>query len=90
MDLRPFPIMGNATFKDVPWWLAESCSTQLWRNHGQSVRRLSERGGLDVLELAAALRGVGWLHCRDITEDQAVMQIQAALNPAPQDKEGQT
>lgn len=38
----------------VPWGLIEPLTHRLQINHGQSVERLNERGGLDVLELAAA------------------------------------
>lgn len=67
---RKFPIMGNDNIKSVPWAVAEFGRKQAEKNHGQSLERLAERGGLDVLEMAWALTGVGW-RGRDLTVAQA-------------------
>lgn len=41
--------------RSVPFGLVLGHETQARHNHSQSVQRLAERGGLDVVELAAVL-----------------------------------
>lgn len=39
----------------VPWELLDACTVRIRANHGQSIERLAERGGLDPAELCAIL-----------------------------------
>lgn len=44
---RRFPIQGGPS---VPWWAMEPHGKQAERNHGQTLERLAERGGLGPAE----------------------------------------
>ncbi len=65
-DGRSFPIQLPASSVEgcpssVPWGFVEQYAARLLQNHGQTVQRLAERGGLGICELAAAVIGVSWL-----------------------------
>lgn len=79
LENKPFPIMGSKDLKSVPWWLAESARAQLNRNHGQTVERLAERGGLCLQELAGALTCRSWSRLSEITERQSLAVINHRL-----------
>lgn len=68
MDARRFPIMagerGEGGRRSIPWALIEPQEPQARRNHGQSLQRLAERGGLDIVEAYAVLRGLEWRDVR--------------------------
>ena len=69
MTTETFPIMQDYKWRrlrrdgqdipecpnSVPWGLIEPHDAQAKRNHGQSLRRLSERGGLAPSEAVAVL-----------------------------------
>jgi len=55
-----FPILSGKSIKAVPWALAEEIRRQAYHNHGQSLERLAERGGLSPLEFLGAARGLDW------------------------------
>ncbi len=44
----------------VPWDLVAPHEEQAQRNHGQSLQRLAERGGLSLPELAAVVDNRRW------------------------------
>ena len=50
--MRLFPLQLSA----VPWALAERGQAE--KNHGQTLERLAERGGLGASELLVALEGL--------------------------------
>jgi hypothetical protein len=54
-----FPVMGGPA---VPWVVIAPHERQAQRNHGQSIQRLADRGGLSPCELLAVLedRQLGW------------------------------
>jgi hypothetical protein len=54
--VRMFPIQGGP---DIPWSIIGIFAKQVQRNHGQTLERLAERGGLGVKEALCALRCVG-------------------------------
>ena len=54
---RMFPIQGGPA---IPWSVIEPCEQQAQRNHGQSLQRLAERGGLSVLEAIDVLLFREW------------------------------
>ncbi len=58
--------------KDVPWALVEAHEEQALMNHGQSVRRLAHRGGLDPLELVAVLTDRSWPETDYLSDAEAV------------------
>ena len=47
---KGFPIVGSQRIGSIPWKLIEPHRTQAFRNTGQSLERLKERGGLGPLE----------------------------------------
>jgi hypothetical protein len=53
-----FPILrGGAS---IPWGLIAPHEAQAQRNHGQSLKRLAERGGLSASEAVAVLENRPW------------------------------
>lgn len=57
---RKFPVLGDGKRVGyVSWEVAELLRPQAMRNHGQTLERLAERGGLTWQEMAWALAGVG-------------------------------
>lgn len=67
---RLFPILYTYEEKQrfpswprtVPWAAVEEHAEQANRNHGQTVQRLAERGGLAPSELLAVLEDRRWSH----------------------------
>lgn len=66
---RPFPIL-NVSRRSMawqprwptamPWGLLWPHGTQAQANHGQSLKRLAERGGLDPVEMLKVIEGTPW------------------------------
>lgn len=57
MSERQFPILGDPDVKSVPWRIVEPHRKQAMANHGQTLERLAERGGLSLMELVAVMAG---------------------------------
>lgn len=61
---RRFPILEHYRYRgprrSIPWSIVEPHEAQARLNHGQSLERLAERGGLSVDELWAVMHGVYW------------------------------
>lgn len=53
---KPYPIQGGPT---VPWWVMLPHEAQSQRNHGQSIKRIAERGGFSSAEAWCVIRGLG-------------------------------
>ena len=65
----------------VPWDLVAAHAEQAVKNHGQTVQRLAERGGLSPLELVAVLTDRCWselLKCK-LSKTEIVEQLLALL-----------
>lgn len=57
MDKEPmFPIMGDPIIKALPWAIMRPHEAQAQRNHGQTLSRLAQRGGLGIEEAYHILR----------------------------------
>ena len=56
---KSMPILGCRDFK-IPWELIEPHRQQAMENHGQTLERLAERGGLSFDEAAAVLENRRW------------------------------
>jgi len=61
---RKFPLImkndkGQKVKAFISWEVAELLRDQAYRNHGQTLERLAERGGLSPFEAACALAGSG-------------------------------
>jgi hypothetical protein len=57
MSERMFPIMG---YHDIPWRAIAPAEKQAQENHGQSLERLAERGGLSPCEACAVMQFRPW------------------------------
>lgn len=44
----------------LPWKIIAPHAKQAWANHGQTLERLRERGGLDATEAVAVLEDRAW------------------------------
>lgn len=62
MNEPMFPIMGDPIIKAIPWASIEPHAKQADRNHGQTLKRLAERGGLGIEEAYHILRDEPWPH----------------------------
>lgn len=54
-ETREFKAMGLP--REVPWAFIEPARKQAEMNHGQTLERLAQRGGLSPSEMLAALEG---------------------------------
>jgi hypothetical protein len=71
MSARTFPVLSDTagrcgsdgrrenrwTLRSVPWRFIETHRAQAERNHGQTLERLAERGGLTPAEMLCAIEG---------------------------------
>jgi len=84
-EFRRFPILTSYADRrkypdwpvSIPWRLVAPHEKQALHNHQQTLERLAERGGLDVLELLAVLTDRDWPAVANIDPDQAVTEIMA-------------
>jgi hypothetical protein len=72
MGKRMFPVLWQGSPKDmaelrelmcprsVPWEMVAPHEAQAQYNHGQTLERLAERGGLSPMELACVLADHHW------------------------------
>jgi hypothetical protein len=67
--------------RSVPWCIVEPWRDQAYVNHGQTLERLAERGGLSPEELFAVAHGLGLrsLTNGSIDEQAAIDWLNAAL-----------
>ena len=77
MDNESFPILG--TNLSIPWSVIRSHEFQAQKNHGQTLKRLSERGGLDWTEALAVLTDQPWSRMDETKAKHQVLQIVANL-----------
>ena len=90
MSERRFPILqsmhGMRKYealdcpKSVPWSLVAPHERQADRNHGQTLARLAERGGLSACELVAVLEDRDY---RRMTDEAAVTRLKQLAAPPP-------
>jgi hypothetical protein len=59
MNGRMFPIMRYPA-PGIPWAVLAPHERQAQRNHGQSLKRLAQRGGLSPAEAVAVITGKGY------------------------------
>lgn len=59
----------------VPWAVVEPHEAQARSNHGQTLRRLAERGGLCLQEMVAVLADKEWRVVKHLSDDQAAAHI---------------
>lgn len=59
--MEEFPILERAGGKfTIPWELIAQHEEQALKNHGQTLKRLAERGGLSFCEALAVLEDRQW------------------------------
>jgi hypothetical protein len=63
----------------IPWDLIAPFEAAAERNHGQSLERLNERGGLDPLEAYAVMRGLRWPEVCNLDRQMVVNWLNARV-----------
>lgn len=64
----------------LPWEMVEAYADRARKNHGQTVERLAERGGLCVIELACLFNDKTLRFCQDLTFERAVAIVQQQID----------
>jgi hypothetical protein len=96
-DERMFPVLSGGDYREyarlgmpreVPWRLLAPHEAQALYNHGQTLQRLSERGGLGPAEMRAVVEG---LRLRDVmhmksADEYAWLVTWLARESAPREK----
>ncbi len=60
MERTVMPIMGASLLSEIPWDMIAPHEAQAQSNHGQSLERLAQRGGLGHSEAIDILEGHRW------------------------------
>ena len=63
-------IMGAETLKAIPMSMLLPHERQAILNHGQSLHRLNERGGLACCEALAIIESRGWGQVKAMPDDE--------------------
>jgi hypothetical protein len=81
---RRFPVIKQETRaempRSVPWEFAERFRAQAEMNHGQTLERLAERGGLSPEEIWLAVHGKRLREIGQVTEQNAIAWLRAETN----------
>lgn len=72
----------EAKISSFPWGIIAPHERQAQINHGQTLKRLAERGGLSPCELVAILEDRHW---RKMPEDEALLVLAEILSKATED-----
>jgi hypothetical protein len=89
---RRFPVLNQqncrpaerkAMPRHIPWEFAETFRAQAERNHGQTLERLAERGGLAPEEMWLAAHGCG-LFRYTVHQDDAIAWLNSTAEPKPE------
>ena len=73
------PIMGGVFLKTIPWALISGHEDQAQTNHGQSLTRLAERGGLGPSEAVVIIQDRLWRRLNEPACERALMRGIVAL-----------
>lgn len=68
---EPYPILGSGPKQYIPRGLLAPHDAQAWKNHGQSLSRLAQRGGLSWAEALAIIENKNW---EDAIQDDRVAE----------------
>lgn len=69
---EPYPILGIRPHQYIPRGLLMIHEGQAWKNHGQSLSQLAQRGGLSWAEALAIIEGKNW---RDAEHDENAAEV---------------
>lgn len=64
------PIMGATLLSEIPWAFIAPHEAQALRNHGQTLNRLAERGGLAACEAIDIIEGRKWGSAKPCIENE--------------------
>lgn len=64
------PIMGATLLSEIPWDFISPHERQAKANHGQSLDRLAQRGGLAACEALDILEGRRWGSAKPCIENE--------------------
>ena len=70
-----FPILGTKPKVYIPWEYIQPHEEQALKNHGQTLKRLAERGGLDWTEALAVLEDRKWMNMDESEAKEKVLEI---------------
>lgn len=70
MSRAVMPIMGSQLMSNIPWAMIAPHEQQAQSNHGQSLDRLAERGGLAASEAIDILEGRRWGSAKACIENE--------------------
>lgn len=75
----PYPILGSRPTQYIPRGLLMRHEDQAWKNHGQSLTQLAQRGGLSWAEALAVIEGKDWKNAEhdENTAETAVRKMSA-------------
>lgn len=63
--------------RSAPWAFLEPHRAQAFTNHGQTLERLAERGGLDPVEMWCVVHGKRWRQRGSITLAEAIAWLES-------------
>lgn len=69
-DRTIMPIMGATLLSEIPWAFIAPHNEQALRNHGQSLERLAQRGGLAACEAIDIIESRRWGSSRPCLENE--------------------
>lgn len=67
------PIMGSLLMSEIPWAMISPHERQAQINHGQSLERLAQRGGLGASEAIAIIEGRRWRDVKPCVENEVYL-----------------
>lgn len=76
---RVMPIMGGTFLKTIPWGIIETHERQALKNHGQTLKRLAQRGGLGADEALAIILGTDWFSMTVNERKQAESELESLV-----------
>lgn len=88
MNRTSMPIMSATLLSEIPYAMIAPHEAQAQRNHGQTLDRLAERGGLSAAEAIAIIQGRPWGSVKHCVENERylinlVRQWRAARKEQP-------
>ena len=70
MTRSAMPIMGATLLNEIPWDFIAPHEQQALANHGQTLNRLAERGGLGASEALDIVEGRRWGSAKPCIENE--------------------